>query len=421
MVGLAFPYMYLLLDPEYTSTFLLMHKSFTTSETLFDLLARKYDSLFPPYGLSQKSFEKFVASRIIPVRLKIASVLKIWIDRNANDFKANEGLLAKTKIFVETRIWFDFEQLAKRLLKSLETIYIPKNGAISRIVRRPGRSNSNSIIPLPNTVLPKLSAGYLHQIEAEELAKQLTIVDATAFRAIEPSKECLNPSNWTGRDKDTLAPNISCLVRRTNALTRWIATRILETEQANLNTRLSIVKYFIHVLQALNNLHNFHSVTSLVDALTMGPISRLIEHLWVPFKEKHPKLMEFLEEMKALVSPKGQYSDLRRALKSSVQPIVPFIGVYLTDLTFIEDGNPDFINVTDEKTQTIQLYINFEKRRKVASIIREIQMYQDVPYMLTRDAELCDGALTPEALEAESVKEERVLYSMSVKIEPRQE
>ena len=44
------------------------------------------------------------------------------------------------------------------------------------------------------------------------------------------------------------------------------------------------------------------------------------------------------------VSPKGQYSNYRKSLKELSRPAIPFLGVYLTDLTFIELGNQDFIS-----------------------------------------------------------------------------
>jgi len=44
--------------------------------------------------------------------------------------------------------------------------------------------------------------------------------------------------------------------------------------------------------------------------------------------------------------------------------------VYLTDLTFLEDGNKDLVPGTD--------LINFNKRRKVAAVIAEIHQYQQL-------------------------------------------
>jgi len=48
------------------------------------------------------------------------------------------------------------------------------------------------------------------------------------------------------------------------------------------------------------------------------------------------------------------------------------LGVYLTDLTFIDDGNPDFLPQNG--------LINFGKRELVYGIISEIQQYQQISY-----------------------------------------
>lgn len=41
---------------------------------------------------------------------------------------------------------------------------------------------------------------------------------------------------------------------------------------------------------------------------------------------------------------------------------MPYIGVPLSDLTFAEDGNPDFYNSSED-------YINFSKREIICKII----------------------------------------------------
>jgi hypothetical protein len=76
------------------------------------------------------------------------------------------------------------------------------------------------------------------------------------------------------------------------------------------------------------------------------------------------------EKLSAIVSAKGQYANYRRELKDIRLPAIPFLGVYLTDLTFVELANPDFINSTPRRL------INFDKRRKVGAIVKEIQHYQ---------------------------------------------
>jgi hypothetical protein len=54
-------------------------------------------------------------------------------------------------------------------------------------------------------------------------------------------------------------------------------------------------------------------------------------------------MVQIYSEIKELCDSKGNYKNLRAAVKSSNPPIIPYLGVYLSDCTFIEDGNPVFI------------------------------------------------------------------------------
>ena len=77
-------------------------------------------------------------------------------------------------------------------------------------------------------------------------------------------------------------------------------------------------------------------------------------------------------------------------------------GTYLTDLTFIEDGNPDYI----------QGLVNYRKRELVYSVIREIQQYQQASYTF----ELVNIAHFLTELPS---NDENSLYDLSLLREPR--
>ncbi len=85
-----------------------------------------------------------------------------------------------------------------------------------------------------------------------------------------------------------------------------------------------------------------------------------------------------------------------------------FVGVYLTDLTFIEDGNPN----TLKKTRQL---INFSKRMKTAEVIREIRQYQSAPYNLNAVQEI----QTFIQCHLQDSRDVGDLYDQSLSMEPR--
>lgn len=83
-------------------------------------------------------------------------------------------------------------------------------------------------------------------------------------------------------------------------------------------------------------------------------------------------------------------------------------GVYLTDLTFIEDGIPSIIKKS--------ALINFAKRAKTAEVIRDIQQYQNVPYPLQAVPELQEYILS----NMQAAGDVHEMYEKSLAVEPRE-
>ncbi|KNE55652.1 hypothetical protein AMAG_01539 [Allomyces macrogynus ATCC 38327] len=239
---------------------------------------------------------------------------------------------------------------------------------------------------------PAITTALLDQ-DATEIARQQTLLKAKHFRAI-VTKEWVNQI-WgrTNEASRAMAPTIDVMITLTNRLSRTVTQMVVAREVEK--ERLAVIKHWVHVAQACAALNNFNAVTAIVVGLCMGPVHRM-EKTWGA-----------LTRLTEMVSASGQYANYRKALKAATKPCILFLGVYITNLTFVEDGNPDFLPENH--------HINFEKRRKVATIIEEIVDWQHgCVYGLLpvgalqsylRDLPLGDVA-------------EKDLYAKSVKAEP---
>lgn len=66
-----------------------------------------------------------------------------------------------------------------------------------------------------------------------------------------------------------------------------------------------------------------------------------------------------IDKLQNIVSSDGRFRNLRDALHRCDPPSIPYLGMYLTDLSFIEEGTPNF---------TEDGLLNFSKMRMVISL-----------------------------------------------------
>lgn len=111
-----------------------------------------------------------------------------------------------------------------------------------------------------------------------------------------------------------------------------------------------------------------------------------------------------LDELETLMSMQGSFKQYRLTLSQTTAPAIPYIGVILQDLTFV-DENPDKFGKL----------INFEKQRMVYNMISDVLRFQHTPYNFNFQA--LDKDQTLESLE--QGLSEKDLYDYSLQREPR--
>jgi len=207
-------------------------------------------------------------------------------------------------------------------------------------------SQGNSQKPFPLCEMPLM-----------DLAEQLTLIELAMFRSIR-EREFLN-LNWKKTDHKRSARHIVNMVERFNKVSYWVATRIVR--ETDLKRRCSLLKRFIILAEKCAELNNFNTLMEVLAGLNLYPIQRL-KQTWANLSEKYKESMERLEQMMENKHNFKNYRDRLAKIKANREPTLPYLGVYLRDLTFIEEGNKTYVKENK--------LINYEKIQLVGQVIR---------------------------------------------------
>jgi son of sevenless len=143
---------------------------------------------------------------------------------------------------------------------------------------------------------------------------------------------------------------------------------------------------------------------SILASMSSSPIHRL-KRTW---DQVPSKVIALHEKLRRLMAPTRNYAKYRKAIQTSNPPCVPFLGCYLTDLTFLEDALPT-------RVSSQQNLINFSKMGKIAAVIQQVQQFQQTTYAFANVPEIsefiCDGW--------DATIDEEQMYQLSLQLEPR--
>ena len=438
------------IDPAFLGAFLLTFRLFVTPMTLFQTLVDRFE-MQPPIrsdrpALTEAELKVWQDSKLTPVRLRIYNFFKTWVEANWNaeaDSEVIEPLLG----FCRGSIAGAMPSAAQRLVDTVQKRVVaaaspspdPAQAQAQAPVATPARPRVlNRMIssdrlkagkmvpatadpythPLPGgqtppapvlgksilAALKSANLGSVIEIDALELARQLTIKESRVYLAIKPS-ELLGHSR---KGKGNGAPNVSQMSALSTKLTGWVSETILHETDAK--KRAGLVKYFIKLSQQCLALNNYNALMAIICALNSSTISRL-KKTWDGLA---PKYRTILEQLKRATEHSRNYSEYRSKLRNAVPPALPFVGLFLTDLTFSFEGNPaERPSPTDSGLRLI----NFDRYQKMAKIIQEQQRFQ-VAYNLVEVHEI--QAYLDKALAG--LKHDRngdSLWRQSLLVEPR--
>ncbi|XP_054569390.1 ras-specific guanine nucleotide-releasing factor 1 [Eptesicus fuscus] len=338
---------------------------------------------FPP---DQRNGDKeFVIRRAATNR--VLNVLRHWVSKHAQDFETNKELKSKVVGFLE------------EVTRNPELLTQERKAAANIVRTLTQEDPGDNQITLEE--ITQLAAGVkaepFESHSALEIAEQLTLLDHLVFRKI-PYEEFFG-QGWMKLEKNERTPYIMKTTKHFNDISNLIASEIIRNE--DISARVSAIEKWVAVADICRCLHNYNAVLEITSSMNRSAIFRL-KKTWLKVSKQTKALIDKLQK---LVSSDGRFKNLREALKNCDPPCVPYLGMYLTDLAFIEEGTPNY---------TEDGLVNFSKMRMISHIIREIRQFQQTAYKIEHQAKV-----TQYLLDQSFVMDEESLYESSLRIEPK--
>lgn len=358
------------------NTFITTYQTFTTTKSLIRKLIQRYQ-VPEMTNVSPEEIKRFNVEVMTPIQLRVCKLLKGIIEVHRQDIDTD--LLFLLKLFILGVV--DQSVLAKLLQSAI--LSLTKKGMVVE---------ENTLSEEDISKRPTLTS--IFDLSSEEIAKHLTTIEYEIYTSIKPAE--FFGQAWSKPKTYHRAPNIRAMINRFNEITKWVTTEIVNQEK--LRNRVKRFVKFIKIAQHLRTLHNYHTLMAILGGLGDGPLYRLkFTNAEIP-----AKYQIILKELQTLMSADRSYNMYRAELSSVQPPCIPYLGIYLRDLTYFEEGGASDNGL-----------INFKSKKNVYSVIQIIQGYQLSPYDIKKNERAYNSLKTLSYLDDES------LFRISLLREPR--
>ncbi|KAI9729883.1 MAG: hypothetical protein M1818_008323 [Claussenomyces sp. TS43310] len=330
-----------------------------------------------------------------PVRLRVCNIFKGWLEsqwRSGLDYEA----LPVLESFAQGELSRVLPAVGRQLLELVRKVSSADGLLVPRLVSSMGKSSTSVAqyvppdTPVPAPIVSHRQANALKnwklggsspsilEFDPLELARQFTIKEMNIFCSITPEE--LLASEWTKKSGSN-AINVKAMSTLSTDISNLVTDTVLQYDDAK--KRAMVVKHWIKIAQKCLELNNYDSLMAIICSLNSSGIQRL-KRTWDIVSQKRKDMLGVLQD---IVEPAKNQLVLRQRIQDHVPPCLPFVGTYLTDLYFVDHGNPATRRLPGIGGGCGTAVINFDKHIRTAKIIGELQRFQ-IPYRLTEVPEL---------------------------------
>ncbi|KAK5138374.1 hypothetical protein LTR08_003435 [Meristemomyces frigidus] len=372
-------------DPQYVTAFYLTFRLFTTPRLFAEALIERFDYIGHSNAVGT------------PVRLRVYNVFKGWLETYWNP-EADKDALGDIRYFALHKLKPHLASAGDRLAELTRRVTASyHSGTVAGpLVSGVGKTSMSIGVQhlagqsTPEPIVTRNQLGALRtatsggpqcnvlDFDPLELARQFTLITSSIFCCVQPDE--LLSLGWGKRGTRT-ARNVRNMCTLNTDLAHVVGDSILAPEDAK--KRALLIKHWTKVAMHCLELNNYDSLMAIMCSINSSVVQRL-KRTWELVTRKTKAR---LSELNAVIDYSRNYASLRKRLESPVAPCIPFLGIYLTDLTFLDAGNPRTRELPGTASDHPVIVINFDKYLRMAKVISHLQKFQ-LPYKLQPVSEM---------------------------------
>ncbi|XP_062515023.1 uncharacterized protein LOC134190584 isoform X2 [Corticium candelabrum] len=322
----------------YFEAFLMTYRTFVTSETVLEKLLESHD-----FYLTKS--DQVGSTNTLSLLMRVVDYL--------SSSELNQEMTDRLIDVVYRLLCSDELKLAVvlrlKLMQKWKSLHELKDPPANYLMTKPD---------------PTSRARKITEFKSRQLAEQMTLLDMKFFQNIEAHEMLL----WAEEQNEERNPSLTAFTGHFNNVSGWCRTRLIESKDSK--EREKVALKLLKVMRHLKLMNNFNSYLAILSAMDSAAISRL---------DWSDEVVKGLEEPHALIDNTSSFKAYRTALREAKSPCIPYIGMFLQDLTFLHLGSPSFLDKNEKK------FVNFTKRWKQFNVLKKIRQCQQVEYQFERD------------------------------------
>ncbi|KAJ3154427.1 hypothetical protein HDU89_008497 [Geranomyces variabilis] len=325
--------------PQYVSQFLLTFRSFMEP---FELLDWLHSFFKRQENANSSASDLYVASEnSVAAQHGVVNVVLTWVNEQWHDFASNHLLKAMLIDLVGKIKEAVGQPQAEQIVTAVD----------KQIVKWNIRTSQMQGLMDPSNVSRSAQESLISaDVSPSTLAEQMCLYDSMLFRHIDAIE-------YVNLIMKKTSPTLNFLISRFDKESYWVATEIVGKK--DLKTRIRVLRTFIVTAKECLDAQNYFSVFAIMFGLSLSPVQRL-KKTWEGISDNKKKVLADLEKF---TDVSKNFKTYRDKLEASTPPLIPFLPIFIKDLTFLNDGN---------ESRLANNEINFEKLRLITDCVKGI-------------------------------------------------